>query len=451
MISPKALFARARASRPALDHLVRAGSRYQTDTGDRLAAAVTFFGFLSFFPLLAVCASLLALVLGDSAVSTVVTQVNSYAPGLASQLGLETILRDNQKAGLTGLVGVVGLLYSGLGWVDALREALRTVWHQNVLAGNVVAKKVKDVVILAGLGVTVGLSVGISAAAGVLTGSALGLVGLRDSLLATVALKVLGTLLGLLTSIGLFLYLLVRLPKVPTPWRRVLKGAALAAVLFEVLKRVGALYIERTTSNPLYGTFAVAVGLLVWINLVSRMLLFCAAWTVTAPYRTDVAPSGTADPEQARKAGIPLEYADDDDGQKPAAVQVDGAPTPLVAALRGRRPPQDDPEGPPGDQESEPVAARRASDSRTGASRAGSVGVGPAGAGPAGAGPAGAGPAGAAASSTAPQRVSASSVPALPGQAATRRAAQFGVGVLGVGVTAVGVYAVRTIAGALRR
>ncbi len=307
MASPKAVLANAREKAPPLDHLIRAVGRYQADTGDRLAAAVTFFGFLSFFPLLVIAASLLAspLLLGDSAVGTVVSTVNDYAPGLAEQLNLAEILRDNQRSGLAGLLGVAGLLYSGLGWVDALRESLRVMWHQNVLEGNFVVKKLKDIVILVGLGVTLAFSLGISAAAGAFTDFALSVVGIEESLAATLLVKLVGTVLALITSTVLFLYLFIRLPRVQTPYRRVLKGAVLGAVLFEVLKRVGAIYIERTTDNPIYGVFAVAVGLLVWINLVSRMLLLVAAWTATAAYDSDVAPSGTADPEQAGKAGIP--------------------------------------------------------------------------------------------------------------------------------------------------
>jgi membrane protein len=155
---------------------------------------------------------------------------------------------------------------------------------------------------------------------------------------------VLGVILGLLTSTALFLYLFWRLPKVKSPFRRIVRGALLAAVLFEVLKRVGAFYIERTTENPLYGSFAVVVGLLVWINIVSRMLLICAAWTVTAPYDSDIEPSGTASVEAARKAGIPTEFADHDPDDPPN-LQEEGAPSPLGAAVQGRTPSQDEPEG----------------------------------------------------------------------------------------------------------
>lgn len=344
MASPSAVLSRAREKLPALDHLIRAFGRYQADAGDRQAAAVTFFGFLSFFPIIALATSILSYVLGDDAVGTVVTQVNNYAPGLADQLGLKDILTDNRKAGAAGLIGLVGLLYSGLGWVDALREAIRAVWHHNVKEGNFLVKKAKDIVILTGLGVTVLLSLGISAATGAFTGFALQTLGLEKTLLATGLAKVIGLLLGVLTSAGLFVFLFWRLPKVQTPFRRVLKGALLAAVLFEVLKRVGAIYIERTTQNPLYGSFAVVVGLLIWINIVSRMLLICAAWTVTAPYDSDIEPSGTASVDAAREAGIPTEFADNDPDHPPT-LQEDGAPAPLAAAVQGATPSQDVPEG----------------------------------------------------------------------------------------------------------
>ena len=344
MASPKALLAKLREKRPALDHLIRAFGRYTADAGDRQAASVTFFGFLSFFPILALATTVLSYVLGPDAVDTVVEQVDAYAPGLADQLQLRDILSADRATGVAGVLSLLGLLYSGLGWVDALREAVRAIWHHNVTEGNFLVKKLKDIVIPLGLGATLLVSIGISAASGAFSDVALEVVRLDDSVVATVVTYLLGIVLGLLTSTAIFLFLFWRLPKVQSPFRRVLKGALLAGVLFEVLKRIGALYIERTTENPIYGIFAVVVGLLVWINIVSRMLLICAAWTVTAPYDSDVEPSGTANAEAARKAGIPTEFADQDPDDPPT-LQEDGAPSPLAAAVQGQTPPQDVAEG----------------------------------------------------------------------------------------------------------
>ena len=434
MASPAALFARAREKRPALDHLVRAFGRYTADAGDRQAASVTFFGFLSFFPILALATAVLSFALGDDAVGEVVEQVNSYAPGLAEQLELEEILGSDRAAGVAGLLGLAGLLYSGLGWVDALREAVRAIWHHNVKEGNFLVKKAKDVLILLGLGATILLSVAISAATGAFTGFALELVDLQDSTIATVLAKVVGVALGLLTSTGLFLFLFWRLPKVQSPFRKVAQGAVLAAVLFEVLKRVGAFYIERTTANPLYGSFAVVVGLLIWINIVSRMLLICAAWTVTAPYDSDVEPSGTASVAAAEKAGIPTEFADQDPDDPPT-LQEDGAPSPLAAAVQGQTPSQDVAEGRGSRDDQDdgtPVRGGRRVEALHDRDASGSGGSGRRRSAAGGSAPAGSG---------APTR----------GEVAVRQAAQFGVGVIGVGLVGVALHALGTLRGLLRR
>src|ERR1700712_912939 len=310
-----------RERRPFLDHFIRAFSRYQSDAGDRLAASVTYFGFLSFFPLIALAFSVAGFVVDayPDAQRQLAEQINTFLPGLADKLDVTTL---GQAKVATGLVGLVGLLFAGLGWIDALREAIRTMWHHNVQAGNVVVKKLVDIAVLVGLGLTLLASV-------VVTG---------------VALRVVGIGLAVLVDFAVFIYLFTRLPRLSTPFRRVFKGALLGAVGLEILKVVGSLLVSRTTNNPVYGAFAVVVGLLIWINLVSRFVLFTAAWTVTAPYDTDVPPSGTADPESARKAGIPEQYADHDPDNPPTTAGG-GAPAPLAAAVPGQTPPQDQAEG----------------------------------------------------------------------------------------------------------
>jgi membrane protein len=423
MASPKALLATLRQERPALDHLIRAYGRYTADAGDRLAAAVTFFGFLSFFPILALATTVLSYVLGPDAVDTVVEQVDEYAPGLAEQLGLRDILSADRAAGIAGVLGLLALLYSGLGWVDALREAVRTIWHHNVQEGNFLVKKLKDVVILVGLGITLLVSIGISAVSGAFSDTALELVGLQDSTVATVVTFALGVVLGLLTSTAIFLFLFWRLPKVQSPFRRVFRGALLAGVLFEVLKRVGALYIERTTENPIYGIFAVVVGLLVWINIVSRMLLVCAAWTVTAPYDSDVEPSGTANAATAKEAGIPTEFADNDPDDPPT-IQEDGAPSPLAAAVQGKTPSQDVPEG-RGEEPGPAQGGRRVQELKSGSGTATLV--------------------------RPEQERWDGRRPPAKAETAVRNAAQFTAGALGMLVTAVLLHVVRTVRDIVRR
>lgn len=366
---------KARDKFPWLDHLVRAFTRYQADTGDRLAASVTYFGFLSVFPILALVFSVLGYVVDvyPDAERQVTDALTDALPGLiGSEPGQINVQQLAGARAGAGIIGLAGLLYAGLSWIDALREAVRSMWHQNVLAGNIVVKKLQDVLILVLLGAVLLISLAISGLTTTVTSSILELVNLEDSTVAAVLLSILGPLLALLVDVVLFLFLFLGLPKVQSPWRRVIKGAVFAAVGFEILKLAGAFLIARSSNNPVYASVALAVGLLIWINFVSRFLLFSAAWTVTAPYDSDVAPSGTSSPEAARKSGVPEEYADNDP-DNPPVLQDKGAPTRLPNVLQGKTPPQDAPEGRPGDieKDSEQSARKRKAGSGRDSSQSG--------------------------------------------------------------------------------
>lgn len=320
------LLPRARQRLPMLDHLIRAYQRYQADTGDQLAASVTFYWFLSLFPILLLAISLMGYLYGADAQSRVSSVLGGYLPApLVHTIG-STLENAKAKAGVLGLLG---LLLSGLGWIDALRQAIRSIWHHHVQAGNLVVRKLADIVILVGLFVTVGASVVVTGAATAASGAVLELLGVAQTPLARVFTTALAYLLAGAADTALFLFLFTRLVRVRGPLRRVLRGALFGALGFAVIKWAGAFYVTRTTSKgeATYGTFAVVVGLLLFLNLVSRFLLFTAAFTVTAPYDSDVAPSGTASAQQ--------------DPDHPLVRQDEQA----------RTPPQDEPEDPPGSTE----------------------------------------------------------------------------------------------------
>jgi membrane protein len=329
----KNVLPRAREKRPFLDHLIRMYGRYQADGGDRLAAAVTFYWFLSLFPILLLAIALLGYVYGDDAPQHVTNALSGYLPDQLVQTIGDTLADAKGKA---GLIGLVGLLLSGLGWVDGLREAIRSIWHQNIKAGNIITRKLVDIVVLVGLFATIAASIVITGATTAATGYVLDLLGLADTGAATVFTQVLTYVLATVADTLLFVYMFTRLPRVSTPFRKIVKSAVFGAIGFEVIKFAGAFYVARTTTKgeATYGAFAVVVGLLLFLNLISRWILLTAAFAVTKPYDSDALPSGTATKEQARKAGIPTEFADSDPDDPPVLVD-DGAPTPLRPAVEG--------------------------------------------------------------------------------------------------------------------
>jgi membrane protein len=288
----KARLRRARARRPVVDHAVLAYQRHNEVAGGQVAAAITYYGFLSFFPLLALTFAVVGYlsVIYPDAKDNVTAAVEAAFPGLlgtgTGQINIDDIVNARKGA---GLIGILGLLYAGLGWVDALRTGLRRVFGTEHVPLALVRKKTGDAVVLILLGLALLASVGVSTLATDATQYALGHVGLAGSFAASAVLKVVAVLLALVVDTLLLSILFSRLPGADISWHQVRSGARLGAVGFEALKLVGTFLLARTTSNPLYATFGVLVGLLVWINLVSRVLTYAAAWAATQAYLEETA------------------------------------------------------------------------------------------------------------------------------------------------------------------
>jgi inner membrane protein YhjD len=288
---------------PWFDHLSRGYERYQKHRGDRMAAALTYFAFLSFFPLLALAYALLGYVVGvsEQARRYLVDAVNSVLPGIADRLAVEQIAQAKATA---GVIGLVGLLITGVAWVGALREALREIWGNDPTGGgNVLMRKLGDVGVLVFLGTVLIVSVAVSTVTTSSTHWVLHVLGLDQMPGMGTVLRLLAVAVAICFNALIFLVLFSRLSGTRAPWRRILRGALFGAVGLEILKLLATFLIGHTTRNPVYASFAVVAGLLVWMNVVSRFTLFTAAWTATrrVVLSADQAPPPAAD--QADQGG----------------------------------------------------------------------------------------------------------------------------------------------------
>ena len=286
-----------RGRHAVVDHAIRAVDRHSEVNGRQIAGAVTYFGFLSFFPLLALAFSAVGYISTwfPEAQTHITAAVEDAFPGIIGtgpgQIDIDRVV--SAKAG-AGLIGLIGLLYAGLGCIDSLRVGLRSVFGTLGVAISYPRKKLVDLGVLLLVGLALLASVAVSVLATDATTYALTLVELDQSVLANVMLKALAVLIGLAVDTVIFAILLTRLPAAHVPWRQLLSGALLAAVGFEVLKLLGTWLVARVTDNPLYATFGVLVGLLIWINFLAQLMVYAAAWTATRPYSLVPAALGQA-------------------------------------------------------------------------------------------------------------------------------------------------------------
>jgi inner membrane protein YhjD len=263
------------------DHLARAYERYSEQHGDRLAAALTFYAFLAFFPLTALAFALVgyAVAVDPHARELVSDAIKQILPGLADQLHVNEIAQA--KAG-AGAIGLVGLLWGGLGLIGALRESLRTIWQVDPGGGgNLLMKKIWDLIVLVLLGLSLLASVVVSSFATSATQIVLSWLGIADVPGAGTMVRLLSVTVAIAADMVIFFVMFSRLSGTRASWRRLVKGTLFGAVGLEVLKLLGTYLVGHTTRNPIYASFAVLTGVLIWINLASRFMLFTASWTAT--------------------------------------------------------------------------------------------------------------------------------------------------------------------------
>ncbi|GAA2993820.1 YihY/virulence factor BrkB family protein [Streptosporangium longisporum] len=264
-----------------LDHLVRTFQRYQIQSGDRLAGAVSYFAFLSFFPVVALAFAVFGyfLAVTPDAPDTLRKAIDQYLPGLADKLPIQEIADSRTSA---GIIGLLGLLYAGLGAIDALRGALREISMTTEAPLGFAMAKLRDLAGLVLVGTTMVASVLVAGFATQASGTVAGWVGLSGSVVATTTIWLVGLAVSVLADVVVFLILLRWLGRLRQPFPVLLRGALFGAIGFALLKQLAALVLSSTLNNPVYGVFAVVVGLLVWINLSARVIMYAAAWTATA-------------------------------------------------------------------------------------------------------------------------------------------------------------------------
>jgi membrane protein len=278
------LLPRLRRKYPWFDHLIRANDAFTERYGNHYAAAITYFSVLSLFPLLMVGFSITAIVLrGNTAVLDRIREgiTNSAPAGLSDFLN--SIVKAALSAGAgTGILGLVLALYSGIGWMTNLRDALTAQWGQEKKQLPLVSTTLKDLFRLFGLGLALAVSFGLTAAGSGIGKLLLQLVGLENQGWAVFLLRLATIVLGLFANTLVFLWVIARLPREKVSIRSAIKGAIMASIGFEVLKQVTTVYLGFVTGSPSTVLFGPILGLLFFSNLVSRFLLFVTAWTATA-------------------------------------------------------------------------------------------------------------------------------------------------------------------------
>jgi membrane protein len=237
--------------------------KFSDDQAGQLAALIAYYAFVSIFPLLLVFVTILGFVLQG--------HPDDQEKIVHGTLGQFPILSDSLKlhalkgSGAALAIGIAGTLLAGMGITSAAQNAFNSIWdvpHKS--RPNFLSSRLRSLGMLAVLGT---LTIVSTVAAGFVGASAHGA-------LAVVA----GVLVAYVVNLALFMSAFKLLTAADVGWRDLLPGVIVAAVLWQLLQHLGGYYVDHTLKHtePLYGTFAVVLGLLAWLYLGAQLVIFAA-------------------------------------------------------------------------------------------------------------------------------------------------------------------------------
>ncbi len=250
---------------PAAGFPIAVVYKYVDDTGPYLAALITYYAFVSLFPLLLLSSTILGRVLAGNPElqQRLIDSALSQFPVVGEQLG--------EPRGLSGgvlgvVVGVLGALYGALGVAQAVQHAMNTAWAvpRNNRPNPFLARG-RSLLLLA----TAGLAVIGTTALSALGASGAGSLG--------AVLRVLALVASVLVNAAVFVFAFRLAPARHLTVRQVLPGALTAAVLWQLLQTFGVAYVSRVmnSASAVNGVFALVLGLLAFLYLAAVVGVLC--------------------------------------------------------------------------------------------------------------------------------------------------------------------------------
>jgi membrane protein len=257
---------------PYFDHLSRAVLRYLDVNGGRLAAAIAYYGFFAVFALLLIGYAVFGILLTNN--DDLFDIVSDFLRQNLPFLDLQQVLASGRTI---GVVGLIGLVFTGIAWIEAIRSSQRLIWRIEEHPGYIGLRQALDLLITIGILALIALSV---LAVSQLERLLAWLFGGEVSWLLTVIQWALTVAVNMILAAAL----LGAVPRLRMTVRRILPPVLQVGIGYTLLNTVGRSFVGLVERNPAYGLVASAVGLLVYLYVFNQLLLFGAAWAATSPH-----------------------------------------------------------------------------------------------------------------------------------------------------------------------
>ncbi|GAB08715.1 putative ribonuclease [Gordonia araii NBRC 100433] len=293
---------------PRVDRLVSTMERHDEHYGGAFAAAMSFRTVMALVPVLMVAFAVAGFILSrrPELLDDIRQAIVDAVPGNLGETlanAMDSAIRSRSTVGTLGLVFAA---WTGINWMSGAREAMTAIWGGKV-ERNPVLSKVYDLGQFALLGLWFVVALVLSAAgSSALADTVLVWLNLDWSPVAVSLFKVVAPIVSVLITWPLLTVVLAKVPLVNLPLRNAWKAGLLAAVAFEALKAAAGMIIAATSRGPAGAAFGSIITVMMFINVVARIMFYATAWCATDPinaeYLLDDQDAIDADPDDGESA-----------------------------------------------------------------------------------------------------------------------------------------------------
>jgi YihY family inner membrane protein len=244
--------------------------KFVEDQGTYQAALLTYYGFLSLFPLLLLLTTALGFALHGNLhlQQEVLHSALGQFPVIGDQIG--TNIHSFHGSTFALVVGIAGSLYGALGVAQAAQNALNRIWAvPHYHRPNPLKGRLRGLLLLGLLAAGVMVTTALAALA-----ATSHVFGLDISWAARIGAVVLSMALNASLIVLTFRVLTARALHTAQLWPEALAGA----VVWQVLLAASTYSVSHTLrgATATYGMFAIVLGLLTWLYLAATTLILCA-------------------------------------------------------------------------------------------------------------------------------------------------------------------------------
>jgi len=262
-LAPIRSFDRFQQAHKLLAVPVAVQKKVSDDSAGNYAALIAYYGFLSLFPLLLLGVAILGFIVHSDA-SAERTILSSGLPDIPI-IGATLKHGHLSGSGLGVAVGAAGALWSGLAITNTLQNTFNQINEvPRAERPRFLAERLRGMGLLFGVGL---LELATTAVTGLVSAGVGGL-----------GLDVGGFALSLALNGALFAFAFRLLTEESMTNRQLWPGVIFATIGWQLIQALGGVYVHHVLSkaSATYGTFASVIGLLAWLYLAARVLVYAA-------------------------------------------------------------------------------------------------------------------------------------------------------------------------------